>query len=89
MAHTGGLRACDSITGTQEGELTTRTAGESGLVQPNAENRYEVTRDDLPLSCPMPGMYLWNSHPRVYLPIENSGEARCPYCGAMYVLADG
>ena len=29
---------------------------------------------DLPLSCPMPGMYLWNSHPRVYLPIESSLE---------------
>ena len=58
------------------------------LVQPNAENRYRVTRADLPLSCPMPGMYLWNSHPRVYLPIETSGEARCPYCGAIYVLED-
>ena len=67
--------------------MTTRTAGESGLVQSNAQNRYEVTRADLPLACPMPGMYLWNSHPRVYLPIEKTGEASCPYCGAMYVLA--
>jgi uncharacterized Zn-finger protein len=31
-------------------------------------------------------MHLWNSHPRVYLPIEADGEARCPYCGALYVL---
>jgi uncharacterized Zn-finger protein len=54
----------------------------------NAQNRYEVTRADLPLSCPMPGMTLWNSHPRVYLPIEASGEERCPYCGAVYVLKD-
>jgi uncharacterized Zn-finger protein len=54
----------------------------------NAQNRYEVTRADLPLSCPMPGMSLWNSHPRVYLPIEASGEERCPYCGAVYVLKD-
>lgn len=58
------------------------------LIEPNAENRYEVTRADLPLSCPMPSMSLWNSHPRVYLPIENSGQERCPYCGAMYVLTD-
>ena len=58
------------------------------LIEPNAENRYEVTRADLPLSCPMPAMSLWNSHPRVYLPIENSGQERCPYCGAMYVLTD-
>lgn len=58
------------------------------LIPANAQNRYEVTRADLPLSCPMPGMTLWNSHPRVYLPIEDSGEERCPYCGAVYVLKD-
>jgi uncharacterized Zn-finger protein len=58
------------------------------LIPANAQNRYEVTRADLPLSCPMPGMSLWNSHPRVYLPIENTGQERCPYCGAVYVLKD-
>ncbi|GAB4511951.1 MAG: zinc-finger domain-containing protein [Sulfuricaulis sp.] len=58
------------------------------LIEPNAQNRYEVTRADVPLSCPMPGMTLWNSHPRVYLPIEASGQERCPYCGAVYVLKD-
>lgn len=53
----------------------------------NAEHRYEVTRADLPLACPMPGMSLWNSHPRVYLSIEDDGgESDCPYCGAHYVL---
>ena len=45
-----------------------------------------VTANDLPLSCPMPDMYLWNSHPRVYLPIEKTGWAKCPYCGAEYTL---
>lgn len=55
------------------------------LIQPNAEHRYEVTAADLPLACPMPGMYLWNSHPRVYLPMA-SGESKCPYCGAEYTL---
>lgn len=59
------------------------------LIQPNADHRYEVTVDDLPLSCPMPGMHLWNSHPRVYLPVEASGSAKCPYCGAVYVLKGG
>ena len=50
----------------------------------------QVTRKDLPLSCPMPGMSLWNMHPRVYLPIEDSPDqsAVCPYCGAHYVLKD-
>ncbi|MCZ8132180.1 MAG: zinc-finger domain-containing protein [Steroidobacteraceae bacterium] len=59
------------------------------LIQPNAENRYTVTAADLPLACPMPGMYLWNSHPRVYLPVEKTGFAKCPYCGAEYELAGG
>ncbi len=49
---------------------------------------YEITRADLPLHCPMKGTPLWNMHPRVYLPIEESGEERCPYCGAVYVLKD-
>jgi len=58
-------------------------------IQPNAQNRYEVTEADLPVHCPLPGMSLWNSHPRVYLPLEEAGEARCPYCGALYVLKRG
>lgn len=56
------------------------------LIQPNARSCYEVTTRDLPLHCPMPGMYLWNSHPKVYLPITETGEAKCPYCGAVYKL---
>ena len=46
----------------------------------------QVSKADLPLSCPRPGDEVWNMHPRVYLPIEKSGEAVCPYCGAKYVL---
>jgi uncharacterized Zn-finger protein len=59
------------------------------LIQPNALHQYTVTEADLPLACPMPGMYLWNSHPRVYLPIEPTGWAKCPYCGAEYTLKRG
>ena len=58
------------------------------LIEANAEHNYVVTAADLPLSCPMPGMKLWNSHPKVYLPIEESGEAMCPYCSANYQLID-
>jgi len=69
--------------------MQTRTTAETTrAIEPNAQSRYEVTHRDLPLACPMPGMSLWNSHPRVYLPIEQTGEARCPYCGAVYVLKD-
>ncbi len=61
--------------------------GETPQLPPNAQNRYEVTAADLPLSCPMPAMSLWNSHPRVYLPIEATGFANCPYCSAEFVLS--
>lgn len=58
-------------------------------LQANTANRYEITRNDLPLHCPIPGMSLWNAHPQVYLPIEEqNGEARCPYCGTLYILKD-
>jgi len=58
-------------------------------LESNARIHYEISRSDLPLHCPLPGMSLWNSHPQVYLPIEEqNGEARCPYCGAVYVLKD-
>jgi uncharacterized Zn-finger protein len=71
--------------------VTTSTAMESTeprkLIQPNAKNQYTVTSADLPLSCPMPGMHLWNSHPRVFLPIEKTGWAKCPYCSAEYTLS--
>lgn len=53
----------------------------------NAAKTYRVTWADLPLHCPMSGTYLWNSHPKVYLPIEATGEAKCPYCGASYELS--
>ena len=62
---------------------------EPRLIQPNAENHYEVTAVDLPLSCPMPGMHLWNSHPRVFLPIEPGETVKCPYCSATYTLKTG
>jgi len=62
--------------------MTSRAA----LREPNAQNQYTVTVKDLPLACPMPDMSLWNSHPRVYLPIESTGFAKCPYCGAEYTL---
>ena len=59
---------------------------EQDLIPANAQHRYEVRAEDIPLSCPMPGMYLWNSHTRVFLPIGETGKAKCPYCGATYSL---
>ena len=61
---------------------------EEDLIIANSKNEYEICNKDLPLHCPLPGMYLWNSHPKVYLPIEESGKAMCSYCGATFILKD-
>jgi uncharacterized Zn-finger protein len=55
----------------------------------NRQRLIEVTAQDLPLHCPMPSMRLWNSHPRVFLPVDRTGEALCPYCGTLYRLKGG
>ena len=41
--------------------------------------------------CPSPkaDMKLWNTHPKVYLDIAHTGEAKCPYCGTVYRLKAG
>jgi len=46
----------------------------------------EVTEADLPLHCPMPADSMWSGHPRVFLPVQETGEALCPYCGTLYRL---
>lgn len=48
----------------------------------------QVTYHDLPLHCPTTAMSVWNAHPRVFLAIEETGQAQCPYCGTRYVLTD-
>ncbi|MBL78606.1 MAG: hypothetical protein CMH70_00850 [Nitrosomonadaceae bacterium] len=52
------------------------------------QRRIEISAKDLPLHCPMPPMKIWNSHPRVFLPINETGKALCPYCGTLYILKD-
>jgi len=63
-------------------------AADSNLESANTELEYEVSRADLPLSCPTLEQKLWNSHPRVFIPIEQTGTAICPYCSARYRLVD-
>lgn len=52
----------------------------------NTQRVIEVGDADLPLHCPMPQHADWSAHPRVFLPIEASGDALCPYCGTLYRL---
>ncbi len=54
----------------------------------NSELLVEVTRDELPMHCPAPSAPLWNSHPRVYIPLDDAPEAACSYCGTVYRLVD-
>ncbi len=62
-------------------------AQQSSYSTPNAKTAIEVKPEDLPIHCPLPGTSLWNSHPRVYIPVEeNGGEAKCPYCSAIFKL---
>ena len=68
--------------------MSAEPANTPNPVPPNAENLYRVGPGDLPLSCPMPAMEVWNSHPRVYLPNEKTGSAKCPYCGAEFELTE-
>ena len=41
--------------------------------------------------CPSPvaGMKIWNNHPRIYLDVARTGEAKCAYCGTLYRLKPG
>ena len=60
-------------------------ADQKSFATPNAKSAVEVKTADLPIHCPVEGSSLWNSHPRVYIPVaENGGESRCPYCGTVY-----
>ena len=56
---------------------------------PVSRPAHVVEACDLPLHCPMPKDALWNAHPRVYLRLVETGEARCPYCGTLYRLQHG
>ena len=41
--------------------------------------------------CPSPlaDMKLWNSHPKVFLDVARTGQAKCPYCSTEYRLKVG
>ena len=41
--------------------------------------------------CPSPraDMKVWNNHPKVYLDVARTGQAKCSYCGTLYQLKAG
>lgn len=56
------------------------------MQQSNARTHVDVTADELPMHCPTPDTALWNSHPRVYIPLDDTPEAACAYCGTIFRL---
>jgi len=50
----------------------------------NTQRQYKVSAQQASVCCPTPEMQLWNSHPRVYLAMEQ-GHAVCPYCNAEFI----
>jgi uncharacterized Zn-finger protein len=62
------------------------TKNSHDVAQACTKRQYVITQADLPLSCPQQDARVWDAHPRVYLPIEETGEVLCPYCSAKYIL---
>lgn len=74
------------VTYRQLGQYEFVAMSHTDKIEASTQQVYEITDRDLPLCCPMPTMRLWDSHPRVYMPIEKTGQEVCPYCGAQYIL---
>ena len=49
---------------------------------------YTVKSSQLPASCPPRNSEAIGLHPRVYLKFDGSGNSKCPYCGAKFVIQD-
>ena len=64
------------------------TQPDAATVSTSNESVFHIKKDQLPLHCPLPEMSLWNQHPKVFLPIEETGKAKCPYCGCEFILED-
>lgn len=54
--------------------------------QPQNKSIKTVNAKEVPISCPMPDEALWNQHPKVYIPLDDSGSGSCPYCGNQFQL---
>lgn len=52
--------------------------------------QFIVKAADLPLACSgnFPNQQLYDSHPKVYLPIKQKKIIDCPYCATRYVLVE-
>ncbi len=85
------LFASDSRVGASAVSERAASRAREPLTSALAEGKHQVLRKaaradrDVPLDnvaacCPPLEEPLWNSHPRVYLPFDEAGIAKCPYC---------
>ena len=56
--------------------------------QVNVFSRVIIKKEDLPLSCPMPNMSLWDMHPKVFLALDENNSSVFPYCGTEYHVTE-
>jgi uncharacterized Zn-finger protein len=54
----------------------------------NLEKVVSIAPTELPLHCPTQSQESWNLHPKVFLPLDEKQQAKCPYCGTEYQLQD-
>jgi uncharacterized Zn-finger protein len=66
--------------------MTKELSKEAVLLQ--SKGPISITSEELPFSCPRPNAPLWSLHPKVYLPLEETGHETCPYCGTEYKLVE-
>lgn len=55
---------------------------------PRKNQRFVLTKADLPARCPMPNRALWDYHPKVFIALDKTGKGSCPYCGNEFILKD-
>lgn len=54
----------------------------------SAAESVKLKQSELPAYCPTEEMGLWNTHPRVYIPLDEKKDANCPYCGTRFILVE-
>ncbi len=59
-----------------------------GIEKKSTGEIHFISKQDLPVSCPLPSASQWNSHPRVFLTLDDNGKAICPYCSTIYILQE-
>lgn len=67
-----------------ENNLEHNTSRTSDKKHDKVRVEVKVTPTEMPLSCPLPNMALWNMHPKVYLALDADNRAMCPYCSTHY-----